>query len=28
VRWATQGQWYAQRDVPIGTVTGCWLSDG
>jgi hypothetical protein len=28
VRWATQGQWYAQRDVPIGVVSGCWLSDG
>jgi hypothetical protein len=28
VRWATQGQWYAQKEVPIGTVTGCWLSDG
>jgi len=23
VRWATQGQWYPQRDVPIGAVTGC-----
>ncbi len=28
VRWATQGQWYTERDVPIGTVSGCWLSDG
>jgi hypothetical protein len=28
VRWATQGQWYPQREVPMGTVTGCWLSDG
>jgi hypothetical protein len=28
VRWATQGQWYPQRDVPIGVVSGCWLSDG
>jgi hypothetical protein len=28
VRWQTQGQWYAQKEVPIGTVSGCWLSDG
>ena len=28
VRWQTQGQWYPQKDVPVGTVTGCWLSDG
>jgi len=28
VRWAPQGQWYPQRDVPIGAVSGCWLSDG
>jgi hypothetical protein len=28
VRWAPQGEWYSQRDVPIGTVSGCWLSDG
>jgi hypothetical protein len=28
VRWATQGQWFPQREVPIGVVTGCWLSDG
>ena len=28
VRWATQGQWYPQKDVPMGPVTGCWLSDG
>jgi hypothetical protein len=28
VRWATQGPWYPQRDVPIGTISGCWLSDG
>ena len=28
VRWATNGQWYPQRDVPIGVVSGCWLSDG
>jgi hypothetical protein len=28
VRWATQGQWYPNRDVPVGIVSGCWLSDG
>jgi hypothetical protein len=28
VRWATNGQWFPQRDVPIGVVRGCWLSDG
>jgi hypothetical protein len=28
VRWATQGQWYPNKDVPIGVVSGCWLSDG
>jgi hypothetical protein len=28
VRWAPQGQWYPNKDVPIGTVSGCWLSDG
>jgi hypothetical protein len=28
VRWATQGPWYGNRDVPIGVVSGCWLSDG
>ena len=28
VRWQTQGQWYPNRDVPIGAVSGCWLSDG
>ena len=28
VRWATTGQWGAQRDVWVGSVSGCWLSDG
>jgi len=28
VRWAPQGQWQTQKDVWVGTVTGCWLSDG
>jgi hypothetical protein len=28
VRWQTQGQWFQQKDVPIGKVSGCWLSDG
>jgi hypothetical protein len=28
VRWAPQGQWFPNHDVPIGTVSGCWLSDG
>jgi hypothetical protein len=28
VRWQQNGQWFGNRDVPIGTVTGCWISDG
>jgi hypothetical protein len=28
VRWQPQGQWYTNHDVPVGSVTGCWLSDG
>jgi len=28
VRWATQGAWQPQKDVWVGTVTSCWLSDG
>jgi len=28
VRWATNGQWQQQKDVPFGGVTSCWLSDG
>jgi hypothetical protein len=28
VRWATNGAWQPQRDVWVGSVTGCWLSDG
>jgi hypothetical protein len=28
VRWATTGAWQPQHDVWVGTVTGCWLSDG
>jgi hypothetical protein len=28
VRWATNGQWFPQRDVPIGIIRGRWLSDG
>jgi hypothetical protein len=27
-RWQPQGQWSPQKDVWIGTVSGCWLSDG
>jgi hypothetical protein len=28
VRWATTGPWQPQRDVWVGSVSGCWLSDG
>jgi hypothetical protein len=28
VRWATQGAWQSQHEVWVGTVSGCWLSDG
>jgi hypothetical protein len=28
VRWATNGAWQIQHDVWVGTVSGCWLSDG
>jgi hypothetical protein len=28
VRWATNGQWQPQKDVWIGSVTACWLSEG
>jgi hypothetical protein len=28
VRWATNGAWQPQHDVWVGSVTGCWLSDG
>jgi hypothetical protein len=28
VRWATNGTWQPQKDVPFGGVSSCWLSDG
>jgi hypothetical protein len=28
VRWANNGQWQPQKDVWIGVVTSCWISDG
>jgi hypothetical protein len=28
VRWAPQGQWQSQKDVWVGTVSECFLSDG
>jgi len=28
VRWATNGPWQIQHDVWVGSVSGCWLSDG
>jgi hypothetical protein len=28
VRWSTQGPWQGQRDVWVGSVSGCYLSDG
>jgi hypothetical protein len=28
VRWANNGQWQPQKDVWIGVVSNCWISDG
>jgi len=28
VRWSTTDQWHPNRDVWVGAVSGCWLSDG
>jgi hypothetical protein len=28
VRWATTGQWQPQKDVWVGVVSNCWISDG
>ncbi|HKQ67703.1 MAG TPA: hypothetical protein VJT73_00115 [Polyangiaceae bacterium] len=28
VRWATNGQWQSNADVPVGVVKDCFLSDG
>ena len=28
VKWATNGQWQPQKDVWVGIVSNCWISDG